>query len=93
MKDVKTETSSLNFSASSKSMKSVMSAPRARSRSFDISVNDPVEAGWKKSRWLLEVVVKVEFGLFLVLALAVALLHFKVNRLGRDGELVCRVDL
>jgi hypothetical protein len=36
-------------------------------------------------------VIKAEFVMFLVLLLAVALLHFKLNR-GETGELLCRAD-
>ena len=84
---MKTE-QSLGQSATSSTMRSLIASERPRSHSIDAgslhATKPPVDP--------LHLVIKVEFVLFWALLLAVALLHFKLNR-AETGQLVCRLDL
>ena len=81
---------SLVQSATSTTMHSLIATEHSRSRSIDASAG-PLQP-LKPQFDLLKAVIKAEFVVFLVLLLAVALLHFKLNR-GETGELLCRADL
>ena len=88
---MKSDTSpSLGQSATSSTMQSLIASERPRSRSIDAGTGSlhPRKALFDP----LVAVVKVEFVLFWVLLVAVALLHFKLNR-GETGELNCRGEL
>jgi hypothetical protein len=71
-------------------MHALIATERPRSRSIDTAAGPlpPIKLQFD----LLRAVIKAEFVVFLVLLLAVALLHFKLNS-GETGELLCRADL
>lgn len=71
-------------------MQTLLSSERPRSRSID-AVTGSLRPSKGHSDPLVTV-VKAEFVLFWVLLLAIALLHFKLNR-AEAGELNCREDL
>lgn len=83
-----TSTSSLAKSSTSTALKSVIS-PRPRSRSIELH---SLRSGQSEDRDILEWVVRLEFLAFWVLAVAVILLHFKLNH-AEIGDVERRLDL